>query len=177
MAVELKKIDTEKRNERSMHIDSMSTLDMVKLINEEDHKVAEAVAEVTPEIAKAVDVIYEQLRQGGRLVYVGAGTSGRLGILDAAECPPTYGVDPGLVVGLIAGGPGALLKAVEGAEDSRELGREDLEKIHFSAKDVVVGIAAGTCLGIRLKAKEKKIRRGINRAARNVEHAFDNMTR
>ena len=88
MAVELKKIDTEKRNERSMHIDSMSTLDMVKLINEEDHKVAEAVAEVTPEIAKAVDVIYEQLRQGGRLVYVGAGTSGRLGILDAAECPP-----------------------------------------------------------------------------------------
>ena len=112
MAVELKKIDTEKRNERSMHIDSMSTLDMVKLINEEDHKVAEAVAEVTPEIAKAVDVIYEQLRQGGRLVYVGAGTSGRLGILDAAECPPTYGVDPGLVVGLIAGGPGALLKAV-----------------------------------------------------------------
>lgn len=142
MAVELKKIDTEKRNERSMHIDSMSTLDMVKLINEEDHKVAEAVAEVTPEIAKAVDVIYEQLRQGGRLVYVGAGTSGRLGILDAAECPPTYGVDPGLVVGLIAGGPGALLKAVEGAEDSRELGREDLEKIHFSAKDVVVGIAA-----------------------------------
>lgn len=142
MAVELKKIDTEKRNERSMHIDSMSTLDMVKLINEEDHKVAEAVAEVTPEIAKAVDVIYEQLRQGGRLIYVGAGTSGRLGILDAAECPPTYGVDPGLVVGLIAGGPGALLKAVEGAEDSRELGREDLEKIHFSAKDVVVGIAA-----------------------------------
>ena len=142
MAVELKKIDTEKRNERSMHIDSMSTLDMVKLINEEDHKVAEAVAEVTPEIAKAVDVIYEQLRQGGRLVYVGAGTSGRLGILDAAECPPTYGVDPGLVVGLIAGGPGALLKAVEGAEDSRVLGREDLEKIHFSAKDVVVGIAA-----------------------------------
>lgn len=142
MAVELKKIDTEKRNERSMHIDSMSTLDMVRLINDEDHKVAEAVAEVTPEIAKAVDVIYAQLRKGGRLVYVGAGTSGRLGVLDAAECPPTYGVSPDLVVGLIAGGPSAFLKAIEGAEDSRELGQQDLEKMNFCDKDVVVGIAA-----------------------------------
>ena len=123
MAVELRKIDTEQRNPRTMHIDTLSTLEMVKLINDEDHRVAEAVARVLPEIARAVDIIYEQLRQGGRLFYCGAGTSGRLGVLDAVECPPTYGVSPELVVGLIAGGDSAFVRAKEGAEDNRALGR------------------------------------------------------
>ena len=115
---------------------------MVKLINSEDHKVAEAVEAVCPQIAKAVDAIAERLRQGGRLIYVGCGTSGRLGILDAVECPPTYSTEPEMVQGLIAGGMPAIYKAVEGAEDDRELGAEDLKGIRFSEKDVLVGIAA-----------------------------------
>ncbi len=140
--VELKKIDTEKRNPKTMHIDTLSTLDMVSLINEEDHRCAEAVKDVLPEIARSVDAIYEKVHAGGRLFYVGAGTSGRLGVLDAAECPPTYGVDPGLVVALIAGGPSAFLKAVEGAEDNYDLGKKDLTEHQFSAADALVGIAA-----------------------------------
>lgn len=140
--IELKKLDTEKRNERTMRIDEMSTLEMLSVINDEDHKVAEAVKEVLPEIARAVDIVYEQLHRGGRLIYCGAGTSGRLGVLDAVECPPTYGVDHGMVMGLIAGGEGAMFKAVEGAEDNRELGRQDLEKIFLSDRDVLVGVAA-----------------------------------
>ncbi|MBR1586052.1 MAG: N-acetylmuramic acid 6-phosphate etherase [Clostridia bacterium] len=140
--VELKKIDTEKRNPRTMQIDTLSTLDMVTLINEEDHRCAEAVKEVLPQIAQAVDVIYNKVHAGGRLFYCGAGTSGRLGVLDAAECPPTYGVDPGLVVALIAGGPSAFIKAVEGAEDSADLGKQDLIDHQFSDKDALVGIAA-----------------------------------
>ena len=140
--LELTKLDTEQRNERTMNIDNLDTLGMLTVINAEDHRVAEAVRLVLPEIAQAVDVIYDKIRSGGRLVYCGAGTSGRLGVLDAAECPPTYGVDPGLVVGLIAGGPSAFLKAVEGAEDSLTLGAEDLQAISFSDGDVLVGIAA-----------------------------------
>lgn len=140
--IELKKLDTERRNERTMHIDEMSTLEMLTTINEEDHRVAEAVKQVLPEIAQVVDMVYEKLRGGGRLVYCGAGTSGRLGVLDAVECPPTYGVDYGMVVGLIAGGEGAIIKAVEGAEDNRELGAQDLKNIGFSDKDILVGIAA-----------------------------------
>ncbi len=139
---ELNRLDTEQRNEASAQIDLMSTEDMVRLINQEDHHCAEAVARVLPEIARSVDLITEQLRRGGRLFYAGAGTSGRLGVLDAAECPPTYGVSPDLVVGLIAGGDSAFLKAVEGAEDSRELGRQDLIDHHFCEKDALVGIAA-----------------------------------
>ena len=142
MSVELKKIDTEQRNPRTAHIDTLSTLEMAALINEEDHLCAEAVRGALPEIARSIDVIYEKVRAGGRLFYCGAGTSGRLGVLDAAECPPTYGVDPGLVVGLIAGGPPAFLKAVEGAEDSRELGRKDLIENNFGPQDALVGIAA-----------------------------------
>ncbi len=142
MGVELQKIDTEQRNPRTMHIDTLSTLEMVRLINSEDQLVAQAVAQVVPEIAQAVDIIYGQLRQGGRLVYCGAGTSGRLGVLDAVECPPTYGVSPELVVGLIAGGDSAFVRAVEGAEDNRQLGREDLVRLNFSPRDVLVGIAA-----------------------------------
>ena len=140
--VDLRKIATEQRNPRTTHIDELSTLEMVKLINSEDHKVAEAVEAVCPQIAKAVDVIAEKLREGGRLIYVGCGTSGRLGILDAVECPPTYSTEPEMVQGLIAGGMPAIYKAVEGAEDDRELGAEDLKGIRFSGKDVLVGIAA-----------------------------------
>ena len=140
--VELQKIATEQRNPNTMNIDTLSTLEMVKLINREDHRVADAVGEVTDKIAQAVDVIAEKLAAGGRLVYCGAGTSGRLGILDAVECPPTYSTDPDTVQALMAGGYGAIFKAVEGAEDSKELGVEDMKNIHFSQKDVLVGIAA-----------------------------------
>lgn len=140
--IELKSIETEQRNPNTMHIDTLSTLEMVKLINQEDHRVAEAVSLVTEQIAAAVDVITERLSKGGRLVYSGCGTSGRLGVLDAVECPPTYSTDPEMVQALIAGGRNAIFKAVEGAEDDRELGKTDLENIHFSQKDVLVGIAA-----------------------------------
>ena len=140
--VELQRIATEHRNPNTAHIDTLSTLDMVKLINQEDHNVADAVAAVTPKIAEAIDVIADRLSNGGRLIYSGCGTSGRLGILDAVECPPTYYTDPELVQGLIAGGYPAIFKAVEGAEDNFDLGRMDLEGIHFSEKDVLVGLAA-----------------------------------
>ena len=140
--VELQKIATEQRNLNTVNIDTLSTLDMVKLINREDHRVAEAVALVTDKIAEAVDVIAARLSTGGRLIYCGAGTSGRLGILDAVECPPTYSTDPETVQALMAGGYGAIFKAVEGAEDSKELGKTDMQGIGFSGKDVLVGIAA-----------------------------------
>ena len=142
MAIELNKLDTEKRNENSSKIDEMSTLDMVNLINNEDENCAKAVGKVLPEIAESIDAIYEKLSLGGRLFYCGAGTSGRLGILDAAECPPTYGVSPDLVVGLIAGGEKAIMEAVEGAEDNKDLGKQDLQMHNFSKGDVLVGIAA-----------------------------------
>lgn len=140
--VELQKIATEQRNPNTMHIDTLSTLDMIRLINQEDHRVAEAVAEVTDKIAEAVDVIAERLSKGGRLIYCGAGTSGRLGILDAVECPPTYSTDPEMVQALMAGGYPAIFKAVEGAEDSKELGVQDMKNINFASGDVLVGIAA-----------------------------------
>ena len=140
--VELQKIATEQRNPNTMNIDTLSTLDMVNLINREDHRVADAVGEVTDKIAQAVDVIAEKLAAGGRLIYCGAGTSGRLGILDAVECPPTYSTDPETVQALMAGGYGAIFKAVEGTEDSKELGVQDMQNIHFGPKDVLVGIAA-----------------------------------
>ena len=140
--MDLNSINTEQRNSKTTHIDTMSTLDMVKLINEEDKKVAVAVGEEAEHIAAAVDVIAGQLGQGGRLVYVGCGTSGRLGILDAVECPPTYSTDPEDVIGLIAGGNDAIFRAKEGAEDDPVQGVEDLKKINFSSRDVLVGIAA-----------------------------------
>jgi N-acetylmuramic acid 6-phosphate etherase len=142
MTIDLDKLSTEQRNPQTAKIDSVSTLEMMRLINQEDQRVALAVAEVLPQIAAAVDLIAAQFKRGGRLFYIGAGTSGRLGILDASECPPTYGVDFGLVIGLIAGGDGAIRKAVEGAEDSRELGAEDLKAHDFNAEDVLVGLAA-----------------------------------
>ena len=140
--VELKKIATEQRNPNTMNIDTLSTLEMVKLINEEDHKVAEAVSLVAGQIALAVDLIADRLSKGGRLIYCGAGTSGRLGILDAVECPPTYSTDPEMVQCLMAGGYGAIFKAVEGAEDSKELGIQDMKNVSFRSGDVLVGIAA-----------------------------------
>ena len=140
--VELKRIPTEQRNEATAHIDRMSTLEMVRLINQEDHKVADAVGREAQHIARAVDIITGHMKQGGRLIYVGAGTSGRLGILDAVECPPTYSTEPELVQGLIAGGTPAIFRAVEGAEDDPDLGRKDLEEIHYTKQDVLVGIAS-----------------------------------
>lgn len=133
---------SETRNARTMALDGVSTREMVGLLNQEDAQVAPAVAAVLDEVAKAVDAAAMALQAGGRIIYMGAGTSGRLGVLDASECPPTFGVPHGLVVGLIAGGPGALLKAVEGAEDSLQLGEEDLKALNLTAKDLVVGIAA-----------------------------------
>lgn len=140
--VELDKIATEQRNPNTMNIDTMSTLDMVRLINQEDHRVADAVGQVSDKIAQVVDLIADRLSKGGRLIYCGAGTSGRLGVLDAVECPPTYSTDPEMVQALMAGGYGAIFKAVEGAEDSEELGAEDMKRIAFCRKDVLVGIAA-----------------------------------
>ena len=140
--VELKKIATEQRNPNTMNIDTLSTLDMIRLINQEDHRVAEAVSLVTDKIAQAVDLIADRLAKGGRLIYCGAGTSGRLGILDAVECPPTYSTDPEMVQALMAGGYPAIFKAVEGAEDSKELGVQDMKNINFASGDVLVGIAA-----------------------------------
>ena len=140
--VELQKIATEQRNPNTNHIDTLSTLEMVRLINQEDQKVALAVAQVAPEIARAIDVITRQLSQGGRLFYAGCGTSGRLGILDAVECPPTYSTDPELVQAIIAGGYPAIFQAVEGAEDDFDLGRRDLQERGFASQDVLVGLAA-----------------------------------
>ncbi len=140
--MDLKKFATESRNQRTMNLDEMTPLEIVTVMNEEDKQVPLAIEKVLPQIAEAVSIIEHAFLEGGRLFYMGAGTSGRLGVLDASECPPTYGVDPGMVVGLIAGGEKAFIKAVEGAEDSRELGRQDLMEHGLHAKDVVVGIAA-----------------------------------
>ena len=139
---DLSKLSTEHRNPNTMNIDSVSTLEIIEMINEEDKKVAMAVEKAKVNIAKAVDVIADRLSKGGRLIYVGAGTSGRLGILDASECPPTFGVDYELVQGIIAGGNEAILKAVEGAEDSKEQGKKDLQNKNLASCDVVCGIAA-----------------------------------
>jgi len=133
---------SETRNPATMGLDEMSTLDMVRCFNQEDRKVPEAIEKVLPAIAQAVDLAAAALKAGGRLIYLGAGTSGRLGVLDASECPPTFGVPHGVVVGLIAGGPGALLKAVEGAEDDEALGEADLRALNLTAVDMVVGLAA-----------------------------------
>lgn len=137
----LENLTTEASNPASEGLDGLTSLEIVELINSEDAKVAQAVGEVGPAIAQAIDVIANRLQHGGRLVYIGAGTSGRLGILDAAECPPTFNTDPRQVLGIIAGGPGAMLKAVEGAEDSPELAVQDLKNIDLCSQDVVVGIA------------------------------------
>jgi len=135
-------LTTEARNPLTQDLDNLNAIELVKLINSEDARVAVAVGKVAESIAQAIDMIAARLSSGGRLIYVGAGTSGRLGVLDAVECPPTFNTDPELVVGLMAGGPEGLLRAVEGAEDSRQAGQQDLQAIGLSAADVVVGIAA-----------------------------------
>lgn len=139
---ELNGLTTEGRNENSRNIDTMTTLEMLETINNEDKLVALAVEKELPNIARAVDTIADALGNGGRLIYMGAGTSGRIGILDASECPPTFGTDPLMVQGLIAGGSEAILKAVEGAEDREEEAEMDLKNIGLTSRDVLVGIAA-----------------------------------
>lgn len=138
----LAQMTTEQRNPRSLNIDCMTAIDIVQLINQEDLLVAKAVEKCLPHIAEAVEKIEYAFTNGGRLVYIGAGTSGRLGVLDASECPPTYGVPPEMVVGIIAGGDRALRHPVEGAEDNYEQGKADLQAVDFCEKDVLVGIAA-----------------------------------
>ena len=133
---------TEQRNPNSMHVDSLSALEIVQLMNEEDKQVPLAIEKCLPQIAQAVERIVATFQQGGRLVYIGAGTSGRLGVLDASECPPTFGVSPEMVKGIIAGGERALRHPIEGAEDSKTHAVVDLQTIQFSSKDVLVGIAA-----------------------------------
>ena len=140
--IDLEKLTTESRNENTLDIDKVSTLEMVKKINDEDKKVALAVESELPKIAEAIDEIVNRMHKGGRLIYIGAGTSGRLGILDASECPPTYGVSEELVQGIIAGGKDAIFRAKEGAEDSKELAIEDLKNKSLNENDTVVGLAA-----------------------------------
>lgn len=140
--MELEKLVTETRNPNSMKIDRVSTLEMVKMINDEDQKVALAVKEVLPQIAEAIDQISPRFQAGGRIIYCGAGTSGRLGALDAIELKPTYSVEPERAFGLLAGGKKAMFEAVEGAEDSKELALADLKEYNLTAQDTVIAIAA-----------------------------------
>ncbi|WP_370558946.1 N-acetylmuramic acid 6-phosphate etherase [Edwardsiella tarda] len=142
MKINLNQMVTESRNPASAAIDTLSTLAMLRVINAEDQRVAPAVEVTLPQVAELVDKVVEAFAQGGRLIYCGAGTSGRLGILDASECPPTYGTPAQQVVGLIAGGHPAILAAVENAEDDRDQGAQDLRDLHFTSRDVLVGIAA-----------------------------------
>lgn len=139
---ELSGLTTEHRNPNTMNLDRMSALEIARVMNLEDENTVRAVREVLPRIAEAIRLGTESLEKGGRIIYLGAGTSGRLGVLDAAECPPTFGVPEGRVIGLIAGGERAILKAVEGAEDSPDLCRQDLETIGLEKRDLVIGLAA-----------------------------------
>lgn len=140
--IDLSDLTTETRNEETMNLDELSTAEILKIINSEDQKVAQRVGKVLPDITQAVKQIILSFNKKGRLFYIGAGTSGRLGVLDAAECVPTFGTDPKMVQGLIAGGMKAMTIAVEGAEDSPELGAKDLQSQNLTNKDIVVGIAA-----------------------------------
>jgi N-acetylmuramic acid 6-phosphate etherase len=140
--MDINKISTEKRNNKTKNIDILSTREILELINEEDKSIANAVEKSIDSISDVVDLVTQAFQHGGRLFYIGAGTSGRLGVLDASECPPTFGVDAEMVVGIIAGGDHALRVAVEGVEDSFEAAVEDLKSHDLNEKDVVVGIAA-----------------------------------
>jgi len=156
----LEKLSTEARNPASSRIDKLNTLSMMRVMNDEDQKTALAVKAILPDIARAVDVIAARLKTGGRLFYMGSGTSGRLGILDAVECPPTYSTDPDLVQGLIAGGKEAIFRAREGAEDSLDKGADDIISHDLSAKDVLVGITASGRTPYVLGGMEEARRRG-----------------
>ena len=155
---DLKSLKTEGRNQNTLHIDQMSTIDMVTLMNNENRVVEDAIATQLDEIAKAIDIIAERLNAGGHLIYIGAGTSGRLGVVDASECPPTFGVEPTLVRGIMAGGEGAMFRAVEGAEDDEARGAEELVADGVTSGDVVVGLSASGgapyVLGALKKARE-----------------------
>lgn len=140
--VSIENLTTERQNPQTLHLDELSIREACRLMNEEDAQVAKAVGEELPSIEKVIEKVIEAFRKGGRLIYIGAGTSGRLGVLDAAECVPTFGVEPTMVVGLIAGGQKAMLTAVEGAEDSLDLAEEELRQIQLAKNDVVIGIAA-----------------------------------
>lgn len=142
MAINLDQMTTETRNQKTMALDTMTVHDFATVMNAEDQTVAQSVQQALPAIETAIQTISHSLKKDGRLFYIGAGTSGRLGVLDAAECVPTFGTDPEMVQGLIAGGMKAMTVAVEGAEDSKELGKTDLLQRHLSADDTVVGIAA-----------------------------------
>ncbi len=142
MKENIAKLDTERRNKDTMNLDQLSTVEVLEKINKEDQKVAVAVSKELDSISELIDEASAQYQAGGRIVYIGAGTSGRMGVLDASECPPTFGVDAEDFTALIAGGSGAILKAVEGAEDSKELAVEDLKQINLTSADYVVGIAA-----------------------------------
>lgn len=140
--MDLEKLTTEKRNDKSMGLDSYSSLEILKIMNKEDDTIPKAIETQLPQIEAAVERIIKTFNKGGRLFYIGAGTSGRLGILDAVECVPTFGTPPEMVQGLIAGGEGAMMKAVEGAEDDLQLAEKDLRERGITANDTVVGIAA-----------------------------------
>ena len=140
--IDLSVLVTESRIKETMGLDQMTPLEIVTVMNREDGKAVEAIGEVLPQIAQAIAWCTDSLKQKGRIIYIGAGTSGRLGVLDAVECPPTFGVSPDVVVGLMAGGTPAFVKAVEGAEDSQTMGEEDLKEIHLSPADIVIGLAA-----------------------------------
>ena len=140
--IDLSVLVTESRNKETMGLDQMTPLEIVTVMNREDGKAVEAIGEVLPQIAQAIAWCTDSLKQKGRIIYIGAGTSGRLGVLDAVECPPTFGVSPDVVVGLMAGGTPAFVRAVEGAEDSQTMGEEDLKEIHLSPADIVLGLAA-----------------------------------
>lgn len=142
MENQLSSLVTEQRNSQSINIDQMSTFEILHLMNEEDRKLALSIREALPSIEKSIESVVKCLEAGGRLIYMGAGTSGRLGLLDAVECPPTFSTPPELVQGLMAGGDQAIKVAVEGAEDNEDLGMEDLKNLHLTSKDVIVGIAA-----------------------------------
>lgn len=135
-------LTTESRNKRTLHMDAMDSLTLVTAMNREDRSVPRAIAKALPQIAAAVDMAAKQLAKGGRLIYVGTGTSGRIGALDASECPPTFGTDPKMVQYLIAGGDPALTRATEASEDSAELGRRDMTTRRVTRKDIVIGLAA-----------------------------------
>lgn len=140
--INLESLTTERRNETTFGLDEMSVAEAVHLMNQEDHNVPDAVAEQLPQIEKVIEATITAFKKGGRLIYMGAGTSGRLGVLDAAECVPTFGVEAEMVVGLIAGGEQAMTVAVEGAEDDAELGAQDLVDLKLTENDMVIGIAA-----------------------------------
>jgi len=157
---QLKKLETEQRNSETMHIDLADPLEIVRLMNEQDKLVAEYVSSRKEQIAQAVTYAHEALAQGGRLIYTGAGTSGRLGVLDAAECPPTFGTRPDQVIGLIAGGREAMFVAQEGSEDLPEHGEKDIAHLNVSERDVVCGLAASGRTPYVLGTLEEAKRRG-----------------